>query len=75
MLGFKQWYDEIRDWCIKYHRSDEFSKKGELYYAWRRALKWYQLVADECEKDCSTDKDYKVLYFHLKQVLINEMKE
>ena len=41
--------------------------------AWRAALKWYQSVAETCEKDCETPKDYKILYFHLKQVLKNEV--
>ena len=75
MYEFKQWYEEIRDWCAKYNYPDEFNKKHEIYCAWRSALKWYQVIADKCEQDCTTDEDYKVLYFHLKQVLINEIKE
>jgi len=42
---------------------------------WKAALSWYQEVANKCEQDCSTNEDYKILYFHLKQVLINELKE
>lgn len=41
--------------------------------AWRAALEWYQTIAEECEKDCSTDSDFRILYFHLKQVLENEI--
>lgn len=40
---------------------------------WQGALRWYQAVANKCEKDCMTPEDYKVLYFHLKQVLENEV--
>jgi len=43
--------------------------------AWIAALKWYKSVAEECEKDCVTDKDFRTLYFHLRQVLENEINE
>ncbi len=43
--------------------------------AWRAALENYQKIAAACEKDCETAEDYKTLYFHLKQVLKNELGE
>lgn len=48
-------------------------KRGCEKY-WRAALGWYQSVAEKCEKDCETPEDFKVLYFHLKQVLKNEVR-
>ena len=76
MLGFNKWYNNIFNWRIKYQPNiKSFTKKRQLYNTWRGALKWYQKIADGCEKDCNTDEDYKILYFHLKQVLINELKE
>jgi len=42
---------------------------------WQMALEWYKKTMDECEKDCITSEDYKVLYFHIRQVLKNEIEK
>lgn len=52
-----------------------FTHNNARKEGWKAALQWYKNAADECEKDCSTNEDYKTLYFHLKQVLENELKE
>ena len=70
MREFKAWWDE---------NANDYCDEGGMYYeecaedAWKAVLEWYQKTAAKCEKDCSTDEDYKVLYFHLKQVLKNEI--
>jgi len=78
MLGFNKWKE---DNCVKHCNlcfigvCGKCTGIGTKEDVWRSALKWYQDIVNTCEKDCNTDEDYKILYFHLKQVLINEIKE
>lgn len=68
MKAFKKWWEKS---------SDFFNGAVHALSArngWRASLEWYKSIADKCEQDCVTDRDFRVLYFHLKQVLENELK-
>lgn len=67
MSVFEKWHQQFQ------HKSTHAPIHRKA--GWFSALRWYQSVAEECEKDCHTDEDYRILYFHLKQVLENEMSE
>lgn len=66
MKEFKKWLKKNKPYGV-YSCMDMAGK------AWKAALEFYKDTAARCERDCTTDKDYKILYFHLKQVLKNEL--
>lgn len=67
---------EFEKWLKRFYKDHQGDRRfnPQASIGWRAALKWYQSVAKVCEKDCETSEDYKVLYFHLKQVLKNEVR-
>lgn len=65
MKEFEKWW--------KKHIWDRPCHEDAAADAWRAALGWYQSVAETCEKDCTTIEDFQTLYYHLKQVLKNEV--
>lgn len=78
MKAFKEWLanggqDRILSVSADLDKGDCCEVNAEI--AWRAALRWYRNIAEKCENDCTTDKDFRTLYFHLKQVLKNEIGE
>jgi hypothetical protein len=70
MKEFEKWYNkEIRPYI---HNPAD---KAVVKRGWKEALKNFQSIMENYEKDCKTPEDFKTLYFHLKQVLKNEVGE
>lgn len=79
MKAFEEWfYGQVCDRCDKVAWINPVgcgTCEMNREQAWKASLKWFYNVAEECEKDCKIDKDYQKLYFHLKQLLKNELGE
>lgn len=63
MREFKKWLKN--NWSTLKEISP-YPFRNLLQKGWKASLECYQNIAMECEKNCFTDNDYKVLYFHLK---------
>ena len=68
MKAFRKWWESCK-WFFNCAVNAHWVECG-----WRASLEWYKGITDEYEKDCTTDEDFRTLYFHLKQVLENELK-